>query len=253
MRLQEDLAALENWEKLWQMQFHPEKCQVICINNNKRFERQTEYKHHGHTLEVVDSGKYLWAHISNDLTWHTQADATADKASKTLGFLRRNLHECTKDVKKATYTALVRPILEYTSPARDPSSNEDTAKLEKVQRQAARFVHNNYYDRTPGWEPLQHRRRVDRLTTLYKIQRGLVEIDTDVVRPSDRRTRSHHRLPTRCHLVRLQELILPKDHPGMEPPTNAGHWCHHARGVPSQSTCRSCPADPPILNSRQLF
>ena len=107
-------------------------------------------------------------------------------------------------MKKATYTALVRPVLEYASPAWDPSSNEDTAKLEKVQRQAAHFVRNNCYDRTRGciskmvsdlgWEPLQHRRRVDRLTTFYKIQRGLVEIDTDVVRPSDRRTRGHHRL-----------------------------------------------------------
>ena len=53
-------------------------------------------------------------------------------------------------MKKATYTALVSPILEYASPAWDPSSNEDTAKLGKVQRQAARFVHNNYYDRAPG-------------------------------------------------------------------------------------------------------
>ena len=28
------------------------------------------------------------------------------------------------------------------------------------------------------WEPLQKRRQFDRLTTLYKIQRGLVETDT---------------------------------------------------------------------------
>ena len=112
MRLQEDLATFENQEKLWQKQFHPEKCQVIC-KSNKCFKRQTEYKLHGHTLEVVDSGKYLVVQISNDLTWHTQGDATADKASKTLGFLRRNLSECAKDVKKATYTVLVhvRPVI----------------------------------------------------------------------------------------------------------------------------------------------
>ena len=91
MRLQEDLAALENWEKLWQMQFHPEKCQVIRINNNKHFKRQTEYKFHGHTLEVEDSGKYLGVHISNDLTCNTQVDAKTAKASKTLGFLRRRV------------------------------------------------------------------------------------------------------------------------------------------------------------------
>ena len=142
--------------------------------------------------------------ISHDLSWHTHVDATAAKASKTLGFLRRNLNECTKEVKETAYTALMRPTLEYASHAWDPSTSEDVTKLEKVQRQAARFVHNNFYDRTPGcvskmvsdlgWESLQHRRRVDRLTTLYKIQHRLVELDTDVVRPGDKRTRGQHRL-----------------------------------------------------------
>ena len=153
---------------------------------------------------MVDSGKYLGVNISHDLSWHTHVNATAAKASKTLGFLRRNLSECTKEVKETAYTALMRPALEYASPAWDPSTCGDVTKLEKVQRQAARFVHNNYYDRTPGcvskmvsglgWESLQHRRRVDRLTTLFKIQHGLVELDTDVVYPGDKRTRGQHRL-----------------------------------------------------------
>ena len=77
--LQEDLEAVEKWEKLWQMQFHPEKCQVIRISHHKHSERQTEYKLHGHTLEGVDSGKYLGVNISHDLSWHTHVDATADK------------------------------------------------------------------------------------------------------------------------------------------------------------------------------
>ena len=148
---------------------------VIRINTNKRFERQTNYKLHGHTLEVVDSGKYLGVNMSSDLSWHTHIDSTTAKASKTLGFLRRNLSKCTKQVKSAAYTSLVRPTLEYASAAWDPSSAEDITKLEKVQRQAARFAHSNYYDRAPGcvtkmvsdlgWEPLQHRRRVERLST----------------------------------------------------------------------------------------
>ena len=204
-RLQEDLDALEEWETKWQMKFHPEKCQVIRININKRFERQSTYRLHGHTLEVVDSGKYLGVHLTNDLTWHKHVDATVAKASKTLGFLRRNLSECTTHVKSAAYTSLVRPTLEYSSAVWDPSSTEDINKLEKVQRQAAHFVHSNYFDRTPGcvskmvsdlgWEPLQKRRQFDRLTTLYKIQRGLVETDTgDIVRPNDKRTRGQQRL-----------------------------------------------------------
>ena len=99
----------------------------------------------------------------------------------------------------------MRPTLEYSSSVWDPSSIEDIKKLEKVQKQAARFVHSNYHDRTQGcvsemvsdlgWEPLQKRRQIDRLTTLYKIQRGLVETDTgDIVRTNDRRTRGQQRL-----------------------------------------------------------
>ena len=49
-RLQEDLEALEKWEKMWQMKFHPEKCKVIRINTKKRYERQSNYKLLEHTL-----------------------------------------------------------------------------------------------------------------------------------------------------------------------------------------------------------
>ena len=44
----------------------------------------------------------------------THTDATAAKASKTLGFLGRNLGECTSDVE-ADYTTLVKPTSENAS------------------------------------------------------------------------------------------------------------------------------------------
>ena len=71
---------------------------------NKRFDRQKEYRLHGHTLEVVDNGKYLGVTISNDLSWHRHVDAVAAKASRTLGFLRRNLGQWKS---RAQYTPLL--------------------------------------------------------------------------------------------------------------------------------------------------
>jgi hypothetical protein len=47
-------------------------------------------------------------------------DQTIGKASKTLGFLRRNLGRCTTKTKATAYTTLVRPVLEYASPVWDP-------------------------------------------------------------------------------------------------------------------------------------
>ena len=78
-------------------------------------------------------------------------------------------------------------------PAWDPTSSEGIVKLEKVQRQAARFVHGNYSERDSGcvirmvsdlgWETLESNRKKDRLATLYKIRHGLVDMDTgDVIR-----------------------------------------------------------------------
>ena len=54
--------------------------------------------------------------------------------------------------------------------------------------------------------------------------------------------RSAQTLPASCQVVHLQELLLPRDHPGMEPPSNISHWCHHHRGV--QSRPETCPTGP---------
>ena len=204
-RLHQDLDALQKWESEWQMNFHPEKCQVIRICTNKRFRRETTYTLHGHILEAVESAKYLGVTIGEDLQWKTHIDNITAKASRTVGFLRRNLYNCTKEVREATYCSIVRPTLDYASSVWDPYRTTDINRVEQVQRRAARFVHRNYWDRTPGcvsrmvrelgWPPLVDRRREHRLTMLYKIQRGLVDINPGpILRTNDRRTREGNRI-----------------------------------------------------------
>ena len=80
-RLQEDLDALQKWESEWQMNFHPEKCQVIRICTNKRFRRETTHTLHGHILEAVESAKYLRVIIGEDLQWKTHIDNITAKVS----------------------------------------------------------------------------------------------------------------------------------------------------------------------------
>ena len=89
---------------------HPDQPQEKLQDENRIQSPRT------HT-EVMDSGKNLGVNIS--------------EASKTLGFLRRNLSECMKEVKRIAVTAIVRPIMEYASLAWDSSSSEDVTKLEK--------------------------------------------------------------------------------------------------------------------------
>ena len=99
---------------------------------------------------------------------------------------------------------MVRPRLEYSSTVWDPHHNRDIHNLEQVQRRAARFVNRNYTEHTPGcvtnmiqslgWESLQHRRYINRLTMLFKIQHGIIDISPDFVQLNDQRTRGSKRL-----------------------------------------------------------
>ena len=203
--LQKDLNSLEKWEDDWQMSFHPEKCQVIHVCSNPRYRQRRQYTLHGHILESVDSAKYLGVHLSQDMTWQTHVNRTAAKASSTLGFLRRNLHSCTQDVRERTYNMFILPTLNYASAAWDPYLSRDVDQLEKVQRRGARYVKNNYHDRSPGcvtnmltdlqWLPLKEQRRAHRLSYLRKIKNQEVDIDPgNIIQPGDSRTRGRARI-----------------------------------------------------------
>ena len=45
------------------------------------------------------------------------------------------LKDCTKPVKSAAYTSMVRPTMEYASSVWDPTNREKISNLEKVQKE----------------------------------------------------------------------------------------------------------------------
>ena len=63
-----------------------------------------------------------------------------------LNFIKRNLYNCSKEIKSKAYLSLVRPILEYASPVWNPHLIKDSDQIEKIQRTAARWVTSDY-----GW------------------------------------------------------------------------------------------------------
>ena len=120
------VTNLENWEMTWQMKFNPEKCYVIHVTK-KKIPLKFDYLLHSHILQPVDNSKYLGVTISNDRDWGPHINDITTKANKTLGFLRRNMKNCTRKVKTLTYTSLVRPVVEYSSPVWN--SSKKTANI----------------------------------------------------------------------------------------------------------------------------
>jgi hypothetical protein len=152
----------------------------------------------------MEASKYLGVTINNNLSCDRHIDNIVGKGNKTLGFIRRNLKDCTKPVKSAAYTAIVRHTVEYARMAWDPSNQKKIKSIEQVQKRAARYVHNNYTVRTPDcvtnmviflkWENLEDRRKSARLSMLFKIQHDLIDIDRQqYLTPNDNRTRGKNR------------------------------------------------------------
>ena len=178
------------------MKFNPTKCFTMTLASRKP--TPNHYTFCGQQLKSVQSHCYLGVQISN---WTTQCNSVAKKAQQTLGVIRRNLNKCPTHIKSIAYTTLVRPILEYASASWDPHCLKHIKTLERIQRQAARFCTQNY-SREPGtvtqllkdlqWDTLQTRRKIKRLSIIYKMEHNLIDIPLDhYIQHNTRSSRKH--------------------------------------------------------------
>jgi hypothetical protein len=127
------------------MHFHPDKCTVVSVTQ-KRKTISHRYRLHEHTLEKVDSAKYLGITIQNNLKWDKHINTMTAKANQSLGFIKRNLKVHSPAIKERAFKVLVRPKLEYCNTIWDPHTQLQKLQIEKIQRRAARYVSNRYHN-----------------------------------------------------------------------------------------------------------
>jgi hypothetical protein len=90
----------------------------VCLDINKLM---YDLEHDDETVVISSLLKWLPAKVL-----YYMSHATVSKANRTMGFIRRNLRDCTKPVKAAAYTTMARPTLEYASTVWDPHSSAET-------------------------------------------------------------------------------------------------------------------------------
>ena len=88
----------------------------------------------------VKNHPYLGVMLSNDLTWNPHVENIVVKATKSFGFVRRNLYPCSENTTRSAYVTIVRQNLEYATAVWDPYRQEQIDSIEAVQRRAARFI-----------------------------------------------------------------------------------------------------------------
>ena len=201
-RLQRDLHTLEEWAANWRMLFNSQKCEFLRVTNKKHL-ILAQYSIQKEPIREVTHAKYLGVTIDQHLSWSEHIKQITNKANRVKGFLQRNLHSCPIQIKSNCYKALIKPILEYTSIIWAPHTQKDIRVLEKVQRNAARFVHNNYSHyasvsemlRCLKWPTLAQGRNDQKLIMMFKIIHHLVDIQANsylTPAATTQYTRGHH-------------------------------------------------------------
>ena len=72
--------------------------------------------------------------------WGQHIPEISSKATKTMGFIQRNLALAPRHSKEAAYKTLIRPQLEHAAPIWHPYHETQIGQVEKVQRTAARWT-----------------------------------------------------------------------------------------------------------------
>ena len=204
--LQDDLNSLSQWETDWQMKFNVAKCHYMRVTRHLPDKQILfDYTLHQQKLEQVQSAKYLGLTITDNLDWGQHVSEISCKATKTMGFLKRNLALAPKHTKEVAYKTLVRPQLEYAAPTWNPYHKLQIQEVEKVQRTAARWTCRRWRNTSSvgdmldelEWPSLEARREQSSLTFFYKIHSGTVSLDKDkylTPAPNLQRTRASHDL-----------------------------------------------------------
>ena len=146
-----------------------------------------DYTLHQQTLENVQSAKYLGITITENIDWGQHISDISSKATKTLGFLRRNLAFEPRSTKEVAYKTLVCPKLEYTAPIWSPYCKTQIQQVEKVQRMAARWTCRSWRNTSSvgemldklQWPTLESRRDHSSLLFFHKIHCGTMSIEKD--------------------------------------------------------------------------
>ena len=155
----------------------------------------------GRELVTVQDEKDLGILFTNDLKPSSQCLAAyTKKSSRAVRMIRRIIRYKSTDIVLAFYKTLVRPHLEYCTPAWSSHYQKEKALLERVKRRLTRMIpsaknlHNERRLKILGfWSREERRNRAD-ILEVYKMYNGVSAVPfNDVFEISgNTRTRGHN-------------------------------------------------------------
>ena len=128
IKLQDELNKLSEWSHNWQMLFNVKK-----FKNHAFLQKESHFTYIMNRIELECTK-------ADDLKVAAQCMQAYKKANIVLGMINRVINFKSKAVLLILYKSLVRPHLEYCTPAWSPNYEKDKSLLKKVQHQFIRKI-----------------------------------------------------------------------------------------------------------------
>lgn len=216
--LQSDINSTVDWCAKWSMSLNGGKCKVMYFGGkNQRKEYYINGEGEQMLLGSTDVEKDLGIMVTNNGKCSAQVEAAVNKASWILGRIRKTFRYFDINLFKKLYPTFVRPHLEFASSVWNTLSCKEKKKVEGVQRRATGMVTElkglEYEERLKilGYTNLEVRRKRGDLIQIYKIAKGLDEVDLGINIGKTKTGRSHtHQISKEdCKKCNLRGGFLP--------------------------------------------
>ena len=138
--IQQDLLTLQEWSKIWQINFNITKCSVLHIGKNNNNVKYYFDKDNKRELKTTKCEKDVGVAFSPDLKFDEHINTIVSKANQLVGLIKRSFTHIDKTFMTKLYKAIVRPHLEYANVIWHPIYKRQIELLERVQRRFTKLI-----------------------------------------------------------------------------------------------------------------
>ena len=178
LKLQNDVIAIESWCKNNSMKINAQKtkCMTLCSKQKMANLSDLEIQINGDSIEKVHSYKLLGVHIDENLNWDEQVNKICKTISSQISLLNRLKRFLPIHIRQLFYNAYILPYMDYCSSVWGNLSNNDSDRILKLQKRAARTildcdmsVPSDFMFSSLKWMPFSDRVKYQKCILMFKI------------------------------------------------------------------------------------
>ena len=171
-----DLHKINAWAEQWLVTINATKTVTMLFSKSRPNMQLPPVILGNSHLTQVFSHTHLGLKLTPTLSWQAHITELITKANKRLLLLKKFKYRVSRKTLQTCYFSFVRSLLEYGDILLDSCSQKLEQELEAVQINAAQIVtgakrnssHEELYKEL-GWQPLQRRRHIHKLTKMHDI------------------------------------------------------------------------------------